>query len=74
MIHNPRTVGCRLSNEEWEAYSRMCKRNGVGFSDMLRAIVIDALIEEGYDALRCRESEGRSSSRETSETCGATTP
>jgi hypothetical protein len=52
----------------------MCLRHKVSYQDLLRAMIVDALVEEGYDALRCEQSEGREGSGETSETCGATTP
>ena len=73
MIQNPKTVCCRLSDEEWNAFQRMCMSHKVTAQVILRAIVIDALAEE-EDALRRREPEGYSGSGEESEDCGATTP
>lgn len=74
MINNPKIVCCRLSNEEWEAFHRLCEENKINYQSMLHAIVIDVLVEEGYDALRCQQPERCEGGREASETCGATTP
>jgi hypothetical protein len=41
---------------------------------MFHSIIIDALVEEGYDALRRREPEGCKGSGEAGEVSGATTP
>jgi hypothetical protein len=74
MIRQPEIVSVRLTELELLFLDAICKGHGINRHEYVRSIVIDALIEDGYDALRCRESAGRSSSREASETCGATTP
>jgi hypothetical protein len=73
MIKHPRTVCCRLSNEEWEAFDDLCQKKRISYNDMFRAIIIDALYDEGYDALRCEQSTGCEDSAEAIETCGAAT-
>jgi hypothetical protein len=73
MIRQPEIVSVRLTELELLFLDAICKDHGINRHEYVRAIVIDALIEDGYDALRCRESEGRSSGRKTSEICGATT-
>ena len=73
MIRQPEIVSVRLTELELLFLDAICKKNKVNRHEYVRSIVIDALIEDGYDALRCRESEGRSRSGEASETCGATT-
>jgi hypothetical protein len=74
MIRQPEIVSVRLTELELMTLDAICKQHKVNRHEYVRAIVIDALIEDGLNALRCRESEGCSSSRETIETCGATTP
>jgi hypothetical protein len=66
------TLSVRVTRDEYEDLLALCDRNNVSRQDMLRAMIIDALAEEA-DALRCRESQGREGSGETSETCGAAT-
>jgi hypothetical protein len=73
MIRQPEIVSARLTEVELLFFDAICAKHGVNRHELLRSIVIDALMDEGYDALRCRESEGREASGETSETCGATT-
>jgi hypothetical protein len=74
MIRQPEIVSVRLTELELLFLDAICKDNGINRHEYVRSIVIDALVEDGYDALRCRESQGRKGSGETSETCGATTP
>jgi hypothetical protein len=73
MIRQPEVVSVRLTELELMTLDAICKQHNVNRHEYVRSIVIDALIEDGFDALRRREPEGCSSSRETSETCGATT-
>jgi hypothetical protein len=54
-----KTISCRLKDNEWEAFHQLCQRNKIRYHDLLRAIVLDALIEEGFDALRPDEPKGR---------------
>ena len=74
MIRQPEIISVRLTQLELLALDAICRHHNLNRHEYLHAIVLDALVEDGFDALRCRESEGRSSSGETSETCGATTP
>ena len=67
-------IAVRLSEGEWSAFQELRDRHNVSAQQLLHAIVIDALVEDGFDALRCRESEGRESAGETGEARGATTP
>jgi hypothetical protein len=67
-------IAVRLSEGEWNAFQELRNRHNVTAQQLLHGIVIDALVEDGFDALRCRESEGRSDDGETSEVGGATTP
>jgi hypothetical protein len=69
-----RTVACRLSLKEWEAFQALCKKHHTTYQDLFRSIIIDALYEEGWDALRCEQPKRREGSTEASEACGATTP
>jgi hypothetical protein len=69
-----KTVSCRLTTGEWLAFQQICEKHNVSYQELFHSIIIDALVEEGYDALRCKQQEGREGSGEASETCGATTP
>lgn len=73
MIKQPEIVSVRLTELELVFLDAICTGHGINRHEYIRSIVIDALIEDGYDALRCREQEGRSSGGEAVETCGATT-
>lgn len=54
-----------VAADEFEAFIDLATRNNVGLSDMLRAIVIDALYEEGFRG-RIRQA-GHSQATESSE-------
>jgi hypothetical protein len=73
MIRQPEIVSLRLTELELLFLDAICKSHGINRHEYIRSIVIDALVEDGFDALRCRESQRRSSSGEAVETCGATT-
>jgi hypothetical protein len=73
MIRQPEIVSLRLTELELLFLDAICKVHGINRHEYVRSIVIDALVEDGFDALRCREQEGRSSSGETVKACGATT-
>ena len=64
-------VAVRLSDQEHGALLDTCRKNNVTMQALMRAIVLDALVDEGYDALRCEQSEGCESSAEISEGRGA---
>jgi len=55
-----RVMSVRLNEREWVAFMDICRRNRLSRQDFLHAIVVDALIEEGYDALRRKQSKGHS--------------
>lgn len=59
-------VAVRLSDEEWLALQSVQLRDNITMQQLMHAIVIDVLVDEGYDALRCEQSEGCSSAREAS--------
>lgn len=66
MIRQPEIVSVRLTEVELLFLDAICKVHGINRHEFIRSIVIDALVEDGFDALRCRESQGCSCSRETS--------
>lgn len=72
-VKRPRVVAVRLSEGEFQAFVAICEKNSLRYQEMMRAIIIDALLEEGYDALRSREQERREGCSESSESCGAAT-
>jgi len=67
-------VAVRLTEGEWNAFQTIRDRHNVSAQQLLHAIVVDALVEDGFDALRCEQSEGHSCSGETSESRGTTAP
>ena len=67
MIRQPEIVSVRLTELELLFLDAICKDHGINRHEYIRGIVVDALVEDGFDALRCRESQGRTGSRETSE-------
>lgn len=64
-----RSVASRLSSEEYWAVKKLASKNNVSTADYIRGIIIDALVEEGYDARRFRQ-EGNPQGREGSEATG----
>jgi hypothetical protein len=73
MIRQPEIVSLRLTELELMFLDAICKIHGINRHEYVRSIVIDALVEDGFDALRCGKPEGCSSSGETVKACGATT-
>lgn len=67
-------IAVRITDGEWAAFQGLMQSNKVTAQQLLRGIIIDALVEEGYDALRCRQSEGRKSAGEASEAGGTAAP
>lgn len=67
VVRQPEIVSVRLTELELLFLDAICKNHGINRHEYIRSIVVDALVEDGFDALRCRESQGRSPSRETSE-------
>jgi hypothetical protein len=70
----PLVVTFRVSEMEYRALKALAERLNVTVHQLLHGVLIDVLVEEGYDALRCEQSEGCEGSGEASETCGAATP
>ena len=64
-----RVVAVRLSDSEYRAFREVCNRNTVTVQAMLHAVIVDALADEGYDAIRSDESERREDSAEAGEGC-----
>jgi hypothetical protein len=69
-----RVIAVRLSEGEWQAFIGACAKYNLTKQEFLRAMVIDALVDEGYDGLRCRQSEGREGLGEEGPARGAATP
>jgi len=67
-------IAVRLSDGEFNAFVQLRDRHNVTAQQLLHAIVIDALVEDGFDALRCRQSEGCEDTGEASETRGDAAP
>jgi hypothetical protein len=67
-------VALRLSESEWIAFQELRDRHNVTAQQLLHGIVIDALVEDGFDALRRRESQGCEDTGETSEARGSAAP
>lgn len=49
---------------EYDALKALAERNKVPLDEYLRAIVVDVLVEEGFDGLQCRRTKGHSQSGE----------
>ncbi len=67
MIRQPEIISLRLTEVELVFLDAICIKHGINRHEYLRSIVIDALLEDGYDALRCGQQEGRSSSGKNGE-------
>lgn len=68
-----KTISVRLTLNEYRAWKALCEYHNLISQDLLHSIIIDALVEEGYDALRSSESSRCEGSPEASSNCGATT-
>jgi hypothetical protein len=68
-----RVVSCRLSEGEWNAFKCVCENHSLSVGDLFHSIIIDALVDEGFDGLRCRQQEGREGATEESEAGGTAT-
>jgi len=62
-------ITTRLTDDEWEAYQRVMGHHNLSASQLLHSIVVDALVDEDHNGVRCRQSTGCESSREAGETC-----
>lgn len=67
-----RVLTVRISDEEFSAFLHIRAKHMLTTQELLHAVIVDALVDEGYDGIRCRESEGCESARETSEAGGPT--
>ena len=66
-----KTIACRLSIGEWNAFKGVCEKHNLRVQELLHSIIIDALLDEGYDALRPNEPPRRKDGAEASEGNGA---
>jgi hypothetical protein len=57
----------RVTDREFQAFQAICDKHRVSRQDLLRAVLVDVLVEEGFDALRCEQPPGCESGRETGE-------
>jgi hypothetical protein len=64
----------RVTRGEFEGLMTLCAEWHITRQDLLSAIIIDALEEEGIDALRRKQQKGCSCSGEAIKARGATTP
>lgn len=67
-------VSTRLSEEEWNAFDRVRIKYNISVQELLRGIIVDAIVDEGYDGLRRRKPERREDPGEASQVGGITTP
>jgi len=75
-VQRPHIISCRLSDSEWAEFCAMCRKHRVTFQDMMRAMVIDAIVEEmrgEIDGLRRKQPQGCEDSAEAGEGCRAAT-
>jgi hypothetical protein len=56
---------------EWEAFKGVCEHHKLTYQELMHSIIIDALLDEGYDALRPKQSERRESGPAPGETSGS---
>lgn len=68
-----KTISVRLTLNEYRAWKALCEYHNLISQDLLHSIIVDALVEEGYDALRSSKPKRCEGGAETSEDCGATT-
>jgi hypothetical protein len=64
-----KTVAARLTETEHAAFLDICRKYNITRQQLFRAMIIDALVDEGYDGLRPEQSErceGGSAPSETS--------
>jgi hypothetical protein len=62
-----KTVAARLTESEHAAFLDVCRKYNITRQQLFRAMIIDALVDEGYDGLRSEQPEGRESSPTSSE-------
>lgn len=51
-------IAVRLTKDEFMAFCGVRGKHNLNVQELLHSIIIDALVDEGYDGLRCREPEG----------------
>jgi hypothetical protein len=66
-----RMIGVRLTEGEFVAFNGLKTKHGLSSQELLHSIIIDALVDEGYDGLRCGEPEGCEGPGEAGETGGS---
>lgn len=68
-VRKVKTIGAMVNPEEYSAIQSLAHKHGVTVSAFVRAIITDALVEEGFDARRFR-SPGNTQGRESLEASG----
>lgn len=68
-MHKPATLSVRVTQREFIGIMALCKEWNITRQDLLRAIIIDALEEEGIDGLRRKQQKGCKGAGETGEAC-----
>lgn len=72
MIDKPKVLHVRVTEVEYKGLMHLCEKWNVKRQDALRAFIIDALVDEGIDVLRCKQSKRCKSGTETAEGCRPT--
>lgn len=65
-VMKERSVGTRLPTQEYWALRDLAEHHHVTVSQFIKGIIVDALVEEGFDARRFR-SPGDTQGREASQ-------
>jgi hypothetical protein len=66
-------ISVRLTDDEYSAFCGVQRKNRLTPQQLLHSIIIDALVDEGYDGLRCGEPEGCEGPGEAGQTRGPAT-
>ena len=68
-MHKPVVLGVRVTQREFMGLMTLCKEWNITRQVLLRAIIIDALEEEGVDGLRRKQQERCEGSGKASKAC-----
>lgn len=63
------TISGRLSQLEYQGFLRLCRKHNVSRQQMIRALIVDALVDEGIKLLEAEDDLRREQS-ERREGCG----
>jgi hypothetical protein len=69
MIDKPLVLSVRVTEAEYEAFMVLCMKHNLSRQELLRAMIVDALLDEADDAIRRKQSERHKGSSETGEGC-----